>query len=84
MKPCDKEVYRSFLKDVKPDVIHVHTLQGFHKELFEAAKELNLRMVYTTHDYYPFCPLCILLDSNGEQCTGNCPENVSSVTRDED
>lgn len=74
MKPCDKEVYRSFLKDVKPDVIHVHTLQGFHKELFEAAKELNLRMVYTTHDYYPFCPLCILLDSNGEQCTGNCPE----------
>ena len=74
MKPCDKEVYRSFLKDVKPDVIHVHTLQGFHKELFEAAKELNLRMVYTTHDYYPFCPLCILLDSNGEQCTGSCPE----------
>lgn len=74
MKPCSKDIYRAFLNEFKPDVIHVHTLQGFHKELFEAAKECSIRMVYTTHDYYPFCPVCILLDHNNEQCDGNCPE----------
>lgn len=74
MKECSSKVYEAFLDEVKPDVIHIHTLQGFHKELFEEAKKFNIRMVYTTHDYYPFCPKCIMLDNYGNQCDGNCPE----------
>ena len=68
MKPCSKDIYRAFLNEFKPDVIHVHTLQGFHKELFEAAKECSIRMVYTTHDYYPFCPvLSVIRDGDWQK-----------------
>lgn len=72
IRPCPQKVYDNFLKELRPDVIHIHTLQGFHKEFFEAAKAQNIRMVYTTHDFYPFCPKCVLLNNN-EQCEGARP-----------
>lgn len=50
------EEYLSFLKKVKPDVIHIHTLMGIHQEFFDTAKQLHIKMVYTTHDYFGICP----------------------------
>lgn len=71
MRPCKTpEVYVDFLKKNKPDVIHVHTFQGIHKEFFKAAHDLKIRMVFTTHDYYPFCSNCTLLQKNGKLCSG--------------
>ena len=71
MRPCaNPEVYRAFLSKHRPDVIHVHSLQGIHREFFQIAGELKIRMVFTTHDYYPFCPRCVLLEQNGTLCTG--------------
>lgn len=71
MQKCSEEIYSKFLEKNRPDVIHVHTLQGFHKELFEAAHNLKIRMVFTTHDYYPFCPKCVLLNKYSEVCCGS-------------
>lgn len=51
-----KEVYEELLADFKPDVIHVHTLMGLHKSFLEAAKEKKIRLVFTTHDFFPICP----------------------------
>ncbi|WP_282022630.1 glycosyltransferase [Priestia flexa] len=56
MKSVDKSIYINFLNQIKPDIIHVHTLMGIHKEFFEAANELSIKLVYTTHDYFGFCP----------------------------
>lgn len=58
------DIYRSFLKKVNPDIIHFHTLMGLHKELIEAAKELKIRLVFTTHDFYPMCPRVTLFHNN--------------------
>jgi glycosyltransferase involved in cell wall biosynthesis len=61
-------VYKSFLEKVQPDIIHVHTLMGIHKEFFLAAKELNIKIIYTSHDYFGICPKVNLIDYNGEIC----------------
>ncbi|WP_225743740.1 glycosyltransferase [Marinilactibacillus sp. Marseille-P9653] len=49
-------IYINLLKKTNPDVIHVHTLMGIHKEFFTAAKNLNIPIVFTTHDYYGLAP----------------------------
>lgn len=48
--------YMALLRGFAPDVLHVHTLMGLHRSLLTAAKKLGVRLVFTTHDYFPFCP----------------------------
>ena len=55
-RSCDEAVFASFLKEHKPDVIHIHTLMGLNKEWLKAAKSLKIPTVYTTHDYFGICP----------------------------
>ena len=57
MKSCDKASYRKFLKSIKVDVIHIHSLIGLHKEFLEVAKELGIKTVFTSHDYYGLAPV---------------------------
>lgn len=48
--------YAKFLDSYKPDVIHLHTLMGIHKSFLQAAKDRNIRLVFTAHDFFPICP----------------------------
>ena len=50
------EIFRKFLEEFKPEVIHVHTLMGLHKAFLDAAKEKQIRLVFTAHDFFPICP----------------------------
>ncbi|MBJ8076714.1 glycosyltransferase [Bacillus cereus group sp. N12] len=68
MKKIDKCIYEDFLKKINPDVIHVHTLMGMHKEFFEIAKELSIKIIFTTHDYFGLCPKVNLMDAEGKIC----------------
>lgn len=77
IKEVHDDIYQKFLYDLSPDVIHVHSLQGIHKEFFFAATAQKIRMVFTTHDYYPFCPCCVLMDAEGNLCTGPKPEKCA-------
>lgn len=45
-----------FIKEVNPDVIHFHTLMGFPMGALKEIKELGIKTVFTTHDFYGFCP----------------------------
>lgn len=51
-----KEIWREFFISIKPDIFHIHTLIGLNRECIEVAKEMNIPMVYTTHDYFGLCP----------------------------
>lgn len=75
MKPCDLEVCICFLEKVKPEVFHIHTLMGLHKEWIIAAKKLGIKIIYTTHDYYGLCPK-VTLYRNGHICSAlyDCSE----------
>lgn len=67
-KKCDKNIYKKFLQDYSPHAIHIHTLMGLHKEFLIAAKELNIKTVFTTHDYFGLCPT-VTFFCNGRNCT---------------
>ena len=63
----DEDVYARFLKEWKPDIIHIHTLMGLHESLLSAAKQLGIRTCFTTHDFFPICPK-VTLFRDGEVC----------------
>lgn len=52
----NENVYLKFLKKITPDIIHVHSLMGLHREFLKAAEKCNIPVVYTTHDYFGICP----------------------------
>lgn len=66
----DKDVYFRILDDFRPDVVHIHSIQGVGLHFFEEVKRREIRTVFTTHDYYPICLKCNLINSEGSICTG--------------
>lgn len=80
------EVYESFLLRFNPDVVHIHSFMGLHKEFLLASKKLGIKIVFTTHDYFGLCPKASLFTSSenvcrdfmsGEQCI-KCNESAFS------
>ena len=65
---CDFSVYETFLKKIKPDVVHIHTLMGIHKEFFDVTKKLKIKTMFTSHDYFGICPK-VTLYKQGNVCT---------------
>lgn len=68
-KEIEKNIFINFLKELNPDVIHIHSLMGLHKELVLSAKELEIHTVFTTHDYFGLCPKVNMF------CQGHVCEN---------
>ncbi|RXZ01499.1 glycosyltransferase [Fictibacillus sp. S7] len=61
-------IFKKYLKDLSPDIIHFHTLMGIYKEFIQAAKDIGIRTVFTTHDYFGICPKVNLIDTSGAVC----------------
>lgn len=80
MKKCNKSIYEKFLEKLEPDIIHIHTFMGIHREFLEVAKQKNIKIVYTSHDYFGLCPKVNLFNyensicdgMNNEKCTKCC------------
>lgn len=68
LKASDSRMYAEFLQMISPDLVHVHTFMGFHKELFEELKRFPAPVVFTTHDYYPVCPKTSRVNEKNEIC----------------
>lgn len=68
MKSCHKGIFKEFLLNNAIEVIHIHTFMGLYKEFLESAKELNIKIVYTTHDYFGICFKGNFIDYRGELC----------------
>lgn len=68
MKACEENTYEKFLINIKPDVVHIHTLMGLHKEFVMIAKKLDIRTVFTSHDYFGLCSK-VTFYKEGEVCS---------------
>lgn len=77
----DAAAYEWLLDDFRPDVIHVHSIQGVGEHFFRLAKERGTRMVLTTHDYYPLCLRCNMMDVTGSLCPGPSPERCARCNK---
>lgn len=54
------------------DVVHVRHLGWHSLGLFEAARDLGLKCVFSFHDFYVVCPTIKLLDNDRQYCAGHC------------
>ena len=74
----EKKVYTEFFQKHTFQVFHIHTFMGLPSELVEAAHEVGVKTVFTTHDYFPICPRCNLFHS-GKDCQDDkkCSDCVS-------
>ena len=71
MASCDNpDAYKSCIEIFSPDIIHIHSFQGIHKEFFDIVKSRGIPMLFTTHDYFAICPRCTLVNRCGESCNG--------------
>ncbi|OPA74104.1 hypothetical protein BVG16_25480 [Paenibacillus selenitireducens] len=68
MKTSHMDHYVTFLQEINPDRVHLHTFMGIHRSFLEAAKSMQIPIVFTTHDYFGICPKVSLLDSEGGFC----------------
>jgi glycosyltransferase involved in cell wall biosynthesis len=68
MKPCNKEIFKYFLLKNHIEIVHIHTLMGLHKEFLEACNDLNIKKVYTTHDYFGICTKVNFIGNEGNLC----------------
>lgn len=69
---------KHFLVENHFEILHVHTLMGFPKELLEACRLEGVRTVFTSHDYFGICPKWGL-ERNGKPCVDDhdCSDCVS-------
>lgn len=67
MRKGNLKEYILFLKEIKPNVIYIHTLMGLHQEFVEAAIKLGIKTIYITHDYFGLCPK-VTLFRDGKVC----------------
>ena len=78
-------IWINFLKNNNIKIIHLHTLMGIYEEFIDAANELSIPILYTTHDYFGICPKQILY-YDGKVCNKwntceNCPKcNVYALS----
>lgn len=77
LQPVGSKVYSDFLQKINPDLVHIHTFMGFHKELFEELKKYPAPVVFTTHDYYPVCPKTSRIDEKNEICSNESALNCA-------
>lgn len=68
MKRVPNEVYIEFLNLINVEVVHIHTFMGLHIEFLNACKKLNIKIIYTTHDYFGLCPKVNFIDEHNKRC----------------
>lgn len=64
----DRNNLEKYYDEVKPDIIHIHTLMGIPKELLSFLKSKGVKIILTSHDYYGICPRVNLIDRFGRNC----------------
>lgn len=76
--PGNSSCYEIFLENIKPDVVHIHTLMGLHSSFLNACKDIGIKLIFSAHDFYPICPK-VTMFRKGHVCDGvsnceDCPE----------
>lgn len=64
------KLYGLILDFFQIDLIHIHHTLGLSLEMFYQAKERNIPLLATLHDYYHICPTIKLLNADGKFCMG--------------
>ena len=69
LKHMGFNIYANFLKDIEVKIIHIHTLVNLDEEFIFAARKLDIKIIFTSHDYLGICPYSKLSNSGAKICT---------------
>lgn len=61
---------KRILKNEKPELVHIHNYKGLSTAPFKAAKDLNIPLIFTAHDYSTICIRSNLFNRRGQVCEG--------------
>lgn len=73
----DIHSFIQMLDDIKPDVLHVHTLMGLPLKYLKIVHERKIRIVYTSHDYFGLCSKVNFINQEGKVCLGVSAERCT-------
>ncbi len=76
--PGVEAAFRDLLRDARPDVIHLHSLQTMGGGLVRVSKESGAAVVVTMHDFWWVCARQFLVPPSRRPCSlvvaaGRCP-----------
>ena len=64
--------FRNYLKEVKPDLVHVHVLNNLTYSILQPCFELDIPVVMTIHDAGIICPVRKAWDNNSKKVCLAC------------
>jgi glycosyltransferase involved in cell wall biosynthesis/GT2 family glycosyltransferase len=65
--------FERFLRDTRPDLLHIHHLAGHTFSLAGVAKRLGIPIVLQIQDWWFLCARVNLYDRDGNRCSGPSP-----------
>lgn len=69
--------FERFLKEERPDLLHVHHLAGHAFSLVRVARRLGIPIVLQIQDWWFLCARVNLYDRDGNRCTGPEPSKCA-------
>lgn len=61
--------FGAIIEQRKPDILHTHLIDGMSAILWRRARQNNIPVIHTAHDYHLLCPRSMLLDRSLKICT---------------
>jgi glycosyltransferase involved in cell wall biosynthesis len=74
------KIFRKELETKNPEIVHFGHLSHLSIDLIAIAKELNLPVVYTIHDFWLFCVKGQMINELGEICQNPSIENCQKCS----
>ena len=70
---CHQKTIERLFEDVlskeMPDIVHIHELEGLTAGIIDVAKNYKIPLIFSIHNYWPFCSQVHLFDYvNGQIC----------------
>lgn len=70
--------FERFLRDERPDLVHIHHLAGHAFSLARVAKRLKIPIVMQLHDWWALCARVNLFHRDGSRCSGPAPAKCAA------
>jgi glycosyltransferase involved in cell wall biosynthesis len=68
LNPDMGRIFREYLEDIRPDIVHFHSLQWLGANLLEEAVKAGARTVVTMHDWWWICTRQFLFGPDRRLC----------------